>query len=223
MDRKTLILGDINTGKTTLTGNILGELCSRGLGGRIAVVDLAPEIPGQAAAEKGLPGAGGKLIPPDGCNVLYLTGHFAAPRLTSKTEEEALEKARRNQRKILRLLRGLKASARDILLFNDTSMALQAGTAKTLINAMVRATTVVANGYWGERLGGGKLTSREKARMARLKAWFEKEGRVIILKSDDWFRSEEIQEKMREAEEEYRKGNYRAYRDPDDFFKDLPK
>jgi len=191
--RKTLILGDINTGKTTLTRDILRELCRMGLGWRIAVIDLAPEIPGQAAAEKGLPGAGGRLIPPEGCDVLYLAGHFAAPRLTSKTEEEALEKARRNQRKIRRLLGYLKASARDILVFNDTSMALQAGTTETLINAMARATTVVANGYWGEKLGGGKLTAREKARMTKLKRYFEENGRVTVLKGEDRFRSEEIQ------------------------------
>jgi hypothetical protein len=179
--RKTLILGDINTGKTTLTRNIMAGLCDRGLGEQIAVVDLAPEIPGEIAAQRGLPGAGGKLLPPEGCNVLYLTGHFIAPRLTSKTEEEACEKARRNRRIIAGLLRRLKRSPREILVVNDISMALQAGTTGSLIRALTPGATIVANGYWGERLGGGKLTAREKARMQELRSYFEKEGRVFVL------------------------------------------
>ena len=180
--RKTLILGDINTGKTTLTRDILIGLCDRGLGDQIVVMDLAPEIPGEIAAERGLPGAGGKLVPPEGCNVLYLTGHFEAPRLTSKTEEEACEKARRNRRIIAGLFRRLKRSAREILVVNDTSMTLQAGTAGSLIRALAQGTTIVANGYWGERLGGGTLTAREKARMQELRSYFEKEGQVLVLK-----------------------------------------
>ena len=193
IDRKTLVLGDINAGKTTLTRDILAEFCRRGLDERIAILDLAPEIPGDAAAERGLPGAGGKLLPPGGHSVLYLTGHFAAPRLTSKTEEEALEKARRNRRTMGRLFGRLKNSSRDILLVNDISMALQAGTTASLIRILAAAKTVIANGYWGERLGGGKLTAREKARMTQLKSWFEKEGRVIVLTGQDWFRSEDVE------------------------------
>ena len=179
--RMTLILGDINSGKTTLTRSILTEFCRRGLSERIAVLDLAPDIPAGAAAEKGLPGAGGKLLPPEGCSILYLSGHFAAPRLASKTEEEALGKARRNRRIMGRLFRRLKNCPREILVVNDISMALQAGTTASLIRVLATAGTVVANGYRGERLGGGKLTAREKARMTQLKGWFEKDGRVIIL------------------------------------------
>jgi hypothetical protein len=179
--RKTLILGDINTGKTTLTRNLLIGLCDRGLGDQIVVIDLAPEIPGKIAAERGLPGAGGKLLPPEGFNVLYLTGHFLAPRLTSKTEKEAIEKARRNRRRIGGLFRRLKGSPRRILMVNDISMALQAGTAGSLIRALAQGTTIVANGYWGERLGGGTLTAREKAGMQELRSYFEKEGRILVL------------------------------------------
>ena len=37
---RTLILGDVNTGKTTLTRNLLEELCRRRLGDKVAVLDL---------------------------------------------------------------------------------------------------------------------------------------------------------------------------------------
>jgi hypothetical protein len=180
LHKKILILGDVNTGKTTLTRRILEDLCRKGLGGRIAVVDMAPEIPEELARAKGLPGAGGKLIPPEGAGVLYLGGRLDPPRLSSKTEEEAREKAGRNRRIIGGFFRRL-GWAREILLINDLTLYLQAGRAETLFGWMNRAGTVVANGYFGERLGGGALTAHEKAETEKLRAFFEREGRALIL------------------------------------------
>ncbi len=180
LDRKTLILGDVNTGKTTLTRKVLEALLrSRDLAGRIAIVDLAPDISVKLAKEKGLIGVGGKLLPPEGQDILYLSGQLEPPRLSSKTEEEAIEKARKNRQIIEDLLR--KVQARDILLVNDVSIYLQAGTTESLTRWLDQAATVIANGYWGERLGGGALTKRERAETAKLKTYFERTGRVLIL------------------------------------------
>ena len=181
LSRKTLILGDVNTGKTTLTKKVLEALCRRDLGGRIAIVDMAPEIPEKLATEKGLVGVGGKLTPPEGHDILYLGGHFEPPRLSSKTEEEAMEKARQNLRISEGFFRKLGGQSRDILLVNDVSIYLQAGTAENLIRWLDRAATVIANGYWGERLGRGTLTERERTETAKLKTYFEQKGRALIL------------------------------------------
>lgn len=182
LDRKTLILGDVNTGKTTLTRGILEALLRRrDLAGRIAIVDLAPDIPADLAKEKGLVGVGGKLMPPEGHDILYLGGHLEPPRLSSKTEEEAIEKVRKNRHVIEDLFRNPDLRARDILLVNDVSLYLQAGTAENLTRWLDPAATVIANGYWGERLGGGALTERERAEMAKLKNWFGRKGRVLML------------------------------------------
>lgn len=181
LNRKTLILGDINTGKTTLTGKVLEELCRRDLGGRIVIVDMAPEVPEKLANAKGVPGVGGKLMPPEGHDILYLGGHFEPPRLSSKTEEEAMEKARQNRRLIDGLFLTLDLQSRNILLVNDVSIYLQAGMAKNLTRWLDRAATVIANGYWGKRLGGGTLTERERTETAKLKDYFERKGRVLIL------------------------------------------
>ncbi|MEK6534723.1 MAG: hypothetical protein AAB299_01530 [Thermodesulfobacteriota bacterium] len=181
LSRKTLILGDVNTGKTTLTKKVLEALCCRDLGGRIAIVDMAPEVPEKLAKEKGLPGVGGKLMPPEKHNILYLGGHFEPPRLSSKTEEEAMEKAQQNRRIIEGLFRKLNLQLRDILLVNDVSIYLQAGTTDNLTRWLDQAATVIANGYWGERLGGGTLTERERTETAKLKTYFEQKGRVLIL------------------------------------------
>ena len=181
LSRKTLILGDVNTGKTTLTKKVLEALYRRNLGGRIAIVDMAPEIPEKLAREKGLPGIGGKLTPPEGHDILYLGGHFEPPRLSSKTEEEAMEKARQNRRLSEGLFRKIDGQSRDILLVNDVSIYLQAGTAENLTRWLDQAATVIANGYWGKRLGRGTLTERERTETAKLKTYFERKGRVLIL------------------------------------------
>jgi len=181
LSRKTLILGDVNTGKTTLTGKVLETLCRRDLGGRIAIMDMAPDIPEELAKEKGLIGVGGKLMPPEGRDILYLGGHFAPPRLSSKTEEEAMEKAWQNRRLSEGLFRKLDLQSRDILLVNDVSIYLQAGTTENLARWLDRAATVIANGYWGKRLGGGTLTERERTETEKLKTYFEQKGRVLIL------------------------------------------
>ena len=180
LSRKTLILGDVNTGKTTLTKKVLEALCRRDFGRRIAIVDMAPEIPDKLAKEKGLIGVGGKLMPPEWRDILYLGGHFEPPRLSSKTEEEAMEKARQNRRIIEGLFRKLDGRSRDILLVNDVSIYLQAGTTENLTRWLDRAATVIANGYWGKRLGGGTLTERERTETLKLKTYFEQKGRVLI-------------------------------------------
>ena len=145
------------------------------------IVDMAPEIPEKLARERGLIGVGGKLMPPEGHDILYLGGHFEPPRLSSKTEEEAMEKARQNRRIIEGLFRKLDLQSRDILLVNDVSIYLQAGTAESLTQWLDRAATVIANGYWGKRLGGGTLTERERTETVKLKDYFEQKGRVLIL------------------------------------------
>jgi len=181
LSRKTLILGDVNTGKTTLTRKVLEALCCRDLGRRIAIVDMAPEVTEKLANEKGLIGVGGKLTPPEGHDILYLGGHFEPPRLSSKTEEEAIEKAQQNRRISEGLFRKIDGQSRDILLVNDVSIYLQAGTTENLTRWLDQAATVIVNGYWGKRLGGGTLTEQERTEMAKLRTYFEQKGRVLIL------------------------------------------
>jgi len=81
LSRKTLILGDVNTGKTNADeGGTGGTACAvPDLGARIAIVDMAPEIPEKLAREKGLPGVGGKLTPPEGRDILYLAAILSRP------------------------------------------------------------------------------------------------------------------------------------------------
>ena len=169
--KRLIITGDVNTGKTTLSRAVMESLCRRGLSAQIIVVDMAPEIPEKIAIERGIQGIGGKLTAP--CEaVAYLTASIRPPRLTAKTEEEAFLLAAENTLKIDRLLEEFQGSGRDILFINDVSMYLQTGSTSELLRRIEPARTVVANGYYGRKLGGGALSAREAEEMAKLIAAF---------------------------------------------------
>jgi hypothetical protein len=178
---KLLIVGDVNTGKTTLARIILEDFCARGLGARIAVLDLAPTISPALAAQRELRGVGGHLDAPPDCGALTIREQLEPPRLSSSSEAQALAKAADNQRLIDAAWPRLDGGGRDILFVNDISMYLQAGSADELIARLTPADTVIANGYFGQRLGGGELSRHERAQMERLRAWFERAGTVVSL------------------------------------------
>lgn len=181
LGKRLLILGDVNTGKTTLCRSILEDFCRLGLGRQIVIVDLAPHIPEELSFEKGLPGVGGSLRPPEGCGVIYMAAHLDAPRLSSTSEAEAMAKARANREIIEELFCRMDLERREILFVNDVTMYLQAGTAEDLIARFGLADTLVVNGYLGESLGGGELTIRERAETDKIRAWFERAGTVLTL------------------------------------------
>lgn len=181
-----LIMGDINTGKTSRCRHYLHQLCAQGLGARITVLDLAPHIPTEMAQARGLPGAGGYLRLPTKCGmdsgVLDLRTHLHAPRLSSSTEAEAQAKAESNARAIDALLHQLPsaASGRDILFINDVTLYLQAGRADNLLAhiAQPHISTLIVNGYWGQRLGDSALSRREREQTRQLRTHFAQKGNV---------------------------------------------
>ena len=182
LGKRILVIGDVNTGKTTLCKRWLNELCQQGLGARIALIDMAPTIPPELALKRGIVGAGGELRAPAGSEVLDLRAPLEPPRLSSSTESEALEKAERNAQLIEALISRLEP-VRDILFINDVTLFLQARSAASLIEAVGfdRRTTLVVNGYRGERLGGGALTRHETAEMGELEKAFANPGKVVTL------------------------------------------
>ena len=182
LGKKILVIGDVNTGKTTLCKRWLTELCQQGLGARIALLDLAPTISRELALQRGIVGAGGELRAPAGSEVLDLRATLEPPRLSSSSEGEALEKAERNAQLIETLSCQLEPQ-RDILFINDVTLFLQARSAASLIKSarFDRRTTLVVNGYRGERLGGGALTRHETAEMAELEKLFAEQGEVVRL------------------------------------------
>jgi len=164
----TLIVGDVNTGKTSLTRRILDQVCRRATDEQLAVIDMAPTIPEDMASRLGLDGIGGRLGEPGMAKGLYLSIPIDPPRLSTNTEEEALAVAERNRIKIEKLLQTFSESERDVLFVNDISLYLQAGSAQDLIQSFSGAATLVANGYFGKKLGEGVLSRREHREMQAL-------------------------------------------------------
>ncbi|MFB0935297.1 MAG: hypothetical protein QMB52_05955 [Propionivibrio sp.] len=182
LGRRILVVGDVNTGKTTLCQRWLNELCQQGLGSRIALVDMAPTISRELALKRGIVGAGGELRAPAGSEVLDLRASLVPPRLSSSSESEALDKAEGNAQ-IIDTLIGRLEPQRDILFINDVTLFLQARSAASLIEAagFDKRTMLVINGYRGERLGGGTLTRHETAEMNELERAFAEQGEVVRL------------------------------------------
>ncbi len=170
LNKRIIITGEVNTGKTTLSRAIVESLCRTGLSSRIIVVDMAPEIPEKIARERGMAGVGGKLAPSD--DVVHLAALLRPPRLTAKCEEEAFFIAAENAQKIDLMLEEFQKSGRDILFVNDVSMYLQTRPAEELLRKTAPARTVVANGYYGSKLGKGALSAHETKEMERLVAAF---------------------------------------------------
>lgn len=170
--KRILITGEVNTGKTTLARELMNTLCFRGLSHRMAVIDMAPEIPEEIALRRGMKGVGGRLVPAACEGVLYLTVPLRPPRLSAGTEEEALAVAAQNRELIDGLFARFRTYPRDILFINDVSMYVQAGRADDLLRWIAGTPTVVANGYYGLRLGTGTLSRREAEEMEKLIASF---------------------------------------------------
>jgi len=182
LGRRILVTGDVNTGKTTQCRRWLEALCRQGLGRRIALLDMAPTIPPELARARGMRGVGGELLPPPDCGILDLRAHLLPPRLSSTSDAEALEKAARNAAIIDALISKLRRE-HDILFINDVTLFLQTRRTASLIEAadFDRRTTLIVNGYRGERLGGGELTRHETTEMAELARFFAATGEVVHL------------------------------------------
>ncbi len=157
-NRRTLILGNVNSGKTRLTGAILEAFTAASEAGRIALLDLAPDPVGSV---------GGKMAPPHAA-VLYMTCPIVPPRLTGRNENEIATLAMSNARRIEAMMDRYLAAPRDILLVNDATLYLQAGCLTRFVALLDSAATAVINAYAGAYFSDGPLTRHEQRLTDRL-------------------------------------------------------
>lgn len=170
LDRFTLIVGEVNRGKTALTQRILESYC-RERSGRVAVIDLAPTLSTRGARRNRVgKGVGGRLQIPVSSAVRSFHGLIHAPRLSAKDAGEAQALAEENARTIEGLFRQADPGADEALFINDCSLFLHAGDPGELLTWIRRAGTSVVNGYYGRALGEGRLTVRERRGMGLLMA-----------------------------------------------------
>jgi hypothetical protein len=157
LNRKTLIVGDVQTGKTKRTLRILRDLLGCG-NDAVAVLDLAPEK---------VQGIGGKvpLSFQEKEQVLYLSPRIIPPRLFGKSKEEIQALAQENCQRIEHALQVLREKVLSCLIINDVSLYLHEGSAEQLLSSVGKISTLLMNGYYGGYFGDCFLSRRERAQM----------------------------------------------------------
>jgi len=169
LKKKILIVGDVGSGKTKLTANLLDQAVDMGYSRKITVIDMAPPT----MRVRGIR-IGGTLaeITRSTLKVRYLKpAKVKAPRVTAKTPQELRKLAKFNRTAIDRLLTKYAQKPTPILLINDVSMYLQAGRLERILRVARKAETFIANGYFGKKLEedlGTGISGREKTLMKRL-------------------------------------------------------
>lgn len=164
--KRTIIVGDVGTGKTLLTKRLLIEAINQSKES-ITVLDFAPQ-------ERTVNGVkvGGYLCEDSLPHVRYYRSKLMkTPRLSAKDGVEVIKLADYNKDITEHMLHQFLESPTEILFINDTSIHLQRGNLQTLWNAIIRADTVVANGYLGEHLRqdhGTGVSRRERLLMQQL-------------------------------------------------------
>ena len=173
---KTLIVGDVGTGKTVLTRRLLMEAVNL-VSDLITVLDFAPP----AQKVRGID-VGGYLLEDSHPRIRCLYSRLIkTPRLSAEDGEELIRLASFNREITESLIAKFIDSPTETLFINDASIHLQQGNLGELVDAIDTASTVVANGYMGSTLKpdhGSGVSERENFMMRRLAARMD---RVIEL------------------------------------------
>lgn len=152
VNRRTIIIGEVATGKTLLTSKILQRLLQY-TSNDVALIDMAPQARGHI---------GGKIVLQSDSPVRYYTDDFSPPRLTSSIEDEIFKIAHENRLKAEKIFTKYIRQPALVLFINDVSIYLQAGDIEVLWSVISSTPTVVTNGYLSKSLGGGKFGDRER-------------------------------------------------------------
>ncbi len=156
--RRTLVIGDVNTGKTRLTEKVITRWVAQGRSHEIAVLDLAPE-----AKET----IGGRIHLPEGFQGEVIATTIIPPRLSGRDEEEADLLAQTNADVIKSLFQDPRLANCSILVINDVTLYLQAGNYDDLWAVIQPVETVLINAYYGDSFPDYRL-SRQERRLTEL-------------------------------------------------------
>lgn len=169
LHRRVLILGDVQTGKTSLTARLIREAVQLEGPGKITIIDMAPNrfvyrgrlIGGRTSETASLP-TGVMVLQP---------GHVNAPRCLAENKSDLLRQVEENSVKIEQVLEQYLAHPTPVLFLNDISLYLQCGKWRKLWDVMKDSDTSVANAYYGRSLDddlGTGVSSVERSLVRRL-------------------------------------------------------
>lgn len=166
LGKKTLLVGDVNSGKTSFLVEFLKYLVENNYSNDVTVIDMAPPK---------LHGVGGAIRDYTDyfSRIRYLRiERIWAPRLMGKNKEEVLRYAEENRINIEPLLNIYSSNPSRILLVNDLTIYLHAGDVERILELLNLAETFMATAYEGIRLQDDKnssITERERRLLNILK------------------------------------------------------
>ena len=164
--RKTLLIGDVGSGKTIFLVEFLKFLIENSYSDDVTIIDIAPSR---------IHGVGGSIreYTEHVLMVRYLRlERVWAPRLMGKTKEEVLKYAEENRSSIEPLIDTYLSNPTRILLVNDLTIYLHAGDVNRIMDLINMAETFMATAYEGEKLKDDKnsgITERERKLLNILK------------------------------------------------------
>ncbi|MEM2843186.1 MAG: hypothetical protein QXZ53_04835 [Candidatus Bathyarchaeia archaeon] len=168
LGKKTLIIGEVKSGKTKFTAELIKEAIKLGYKSKIAVVDLAPKIKSFSKEFIGAPLTNYIKI---NSSIMYLKPEVKAPRIEGKSKKEILRIAEENVKLIEEAFNEFLRNPKEILFINDVSLYLHKGNLNKLFSILSKPETSILNGYYGvyfnNDLGSG-ISLREKTLMMKL-------------------------------------------------------
>ena len=177
LNRRTLIIGELGSGKTILTLKLILNLISNDYGRHITILDFAPKKVGNV---------GGRLMD-FGFNhsrvFAYLVpSKIYTPRISAKSPQELLDLALKNKKNIEKAIFKYLANPTEILIINDITLYFHAGSLELIDECMMVSKTFIANAYYGEKLSfdyGTGISAKERNMVLELLKYIDN---VIVLK-----------------------------------------
>jgi hypothetical protein len=166
LGKRTLIIGEVSTGKTKLTAKLLEEAIQMVNSKDITAIDLSPTTTKKV---------GGTLSKYTNAvsKVRYLSPKTVrAPRLEGRSRDEVLSLAEYNRSVIEPILQSYLTNPSKVLFINDLSIFLHSGSVDVIVKCMEKAGTFVANSYYGRSIGSDKGSGINRKERASLKELF---------------------------------------------------
>lgn len=179
IQKMTIILGDISTGKTTTTALLIMDALKSNSPNNITIIELAPRK--TIYKEKTIGGRISDIIKlPSGIRLLQ-PKKINSPRYSAKDKDELLNLIKENNISIDITLNHYMDNPTPILFINDLSIYLQSGKWKKIFNAMQKAKVSLANAYYGRSLENDLKTGISKIERKTLEIISSKADMIIHL------------------------------------------
>ncbi len=167
--KKTLIIGEVGSGKTRLTASLLREFIEQNGPDEITMLDFSP-----SQLNLGRVRVGGRVkdfFPDLYCHAYESSSSIRAPRLEGKDADDVRTLAEHNASITSGLIGRYLLSPTSHLFINDLTIHLHAGDFDLLLKALRKSKTFVGNAYNGSSLlpdYGSGISKRERDLLRRI-------------------------------------------------------